>query len=306
MDRSVYTYPALVVFAFFFMFLRTVLETISTGLFFNTDKILVAMVCIQYLLWYLSTFLMILACFRYVGGFKLRQLPYLLLSSVILLIPVIAAGLAHEPSGFIYLSYRDPDVWKSIASLMYLNHANHYMFYELLALVVGVFAITYAYSRDAARSLWTTVSVYGALIFIQAFLPVCSVERCIFVADSDIPISIFLCFYSAVPVAGWLYALFYPELQEYLRSEESIFTQTTFANALLLFIPYGVVALLMSGYLVDLFFLASTYFLCFYACLFLYRHGKDPRLLVLNVFLGIWAALMLTAFFLTCWRFFVG
>jgi len=305
-ERSRYKVLGLICFAAFFICLRVLLEAISSGLFMKSDKILIAFVCIQYLLWFGSTYLMVLACFRYVARVPLRLAVYLLLSTVILLIPILSAALVGAHTQFVFLSYNDPGVLQSIATLMYTSPVNHNLFYEIVLVVIGVPIIAYFFCRDILRSLATLVCIYGALAFIQAFLYVCSVQQCVFVVGSDIPISIFLCFYSIVLTGGWIGVLFFPELREHLSADDTIFTQTNLMHAFVLIIPYGIVAMLMSGNAIDLAFLFLSYFISFYAGLFIYKHWREKSLLGLNAFLAIYEGLILATFALTCFRFFVG
>jgi hypothetical protein len=282
------------------------LETVRADLFSQSDNLLTAFVNLQYVFWFLSTYLMIFACFRYVAGADPRRALYLALSAPVLLIPIIAAALSGTQTEFLFLSYSDPDLWSSLASLMYFSSANHNLFYEIVLIAVVMPCIAFLFCRNILRSLATFVCFYLSLAFVQAFLYVCSAPRCVFVVESDIPISIFVCYYCIVFVTGWLLIFLYPEFEEYRKSDSSIFTQGNFTLALLLAVPFGIVAFLMSGYLIDLLFLFGSYFSCFYVMLFMLRTWKDKRLIGLNTFLGIWSALMIITFFLTCWRFFVG
>lgn len=303
-DTSRYKTVVLISFAFFFVCLRTLLEVTSAGLVDRGDLLLSLFVSIQYILWFISTFLMILVCFRYIAKTPVAHLPYLLLSSVVLLIPIFSVLLLGEHAQFVFLSYKDPGLFKSILSLMYFSPTNHHMFYEALLLVVGVPSVAYFFCRDVVRSVMTMFCVYGFLIFIQAFLYVCSVEMCVFVAKSDIPISIFLCFYTIVLAAGWLAVLLLPELRRYLSSEDTIFTQANVVWALLCFVPYAAVSMLMSTYLIDLLFMFASYFIFFYTLLFLFAHAGDRELRGLNTYLGIFAALVFSTFALTVYQFF--
>ena len=303
-ERSTYKVAVLVCYAAFFMCLRVLLETMSTGLFMRSDKVLVAMVSIEYLLWYISTYLILLACFRYIARVPLSRAVYVLLSTVILLEPVFAASLAGAKAQFSFLSYNDPDLFKSIVSLMYFNAANHHMFYELLLMAIDVPLIAYFFCRSVVRSILTWVCAYLSIIFLNFFVYFCSVAICAFVVDSDIPISIFLCFYAIVFAGACICLFLFPELRRYWYADNTIFTQASAFWALLFFIPYGIVGMLMSGYFFDLLFLFASYVIFFYVSLFLYKHWKEKSLLGLNTFLAIYGGLILTTFVLTAFRFF--
>ena len=272
----------------------------------RSDKILVAMVSIEYLLWYVSTFLILLACFRYIARAPLKSVVYVLLSTVILVEPVFAASLAGAQAQFAFLSYNDPDLFKSIASLMYFSTTNHHMFYELLLMAIGVPIIAYFFCRNIARSVMTWVCAYLSMIFLNFFVYICSVPICVFAVDSDIPISIFLCFYAIVFTGGCTYLFLFPEFRRYMYVDNTIFTQANAFWAILFFIPYGIVGFLMSGYFFDLLFLFLSYFIFFYIALFLYKHWKERELIGLNTFLAIYELLILATFALTAFRFFVG
>lgn len=247
---------------------------------------------------------MILVFFRYVARAPLQTVVYILLSAGALLVPILSASLAGIQTQFMYLSYHDPDLFKSVASLMYLSPTNHHMFYELLLLVVGVPVIAYLFCRDITRAAMTLICVYGALIFIQAFVFVCSLPVCVYVTDSDVPIAIFLCFYSIVVICAWTAAFLFPEIREYAAADKTVFTQSNIFWALAFFIPYGAVAMLMSGYLIDLFLMSASYFVCFYTTMFLFKHWRQPQLLGLNTFFALYDLLMLATFGLTALTFF--
>lgn len=280
--------------AIIFILLRIGSELLSARLFGELDNVPVVLLVIQWSLWYSGTIIATLACFRHIGQVPLRKAYYLLLGTPLTVLPIVIGILRGTGTPFAYLSYHEPGLLLSVATLMYASPTNHYMFYEFLIIAIVVPIVTYLFTRRILRSVATALGMYLALIFAQGFIYLCSDPgQCVFGVGSGIPIYVFLCLYLTATVAGWLCVLLWPELRRYMQAGDTVFTQQNFAIALLLSIPYAMAALRITGYFFDLLFLLLAYFIFFYALLFLWKNWRGKRLLGLNLFLGIYSLLIM-------------
>jgi len=196
-----------------FITLRIIAELFVGGFFAAPNHPPLIAIVIQWYLWYAGTFILVLACVRHLGGVPLRKTLYLLLLTPVLLVPMAIGFFMHTYVQFAYLDPHDPMLWPSIASLMYLNARNHYMFYEFIVISVAVPVFAYHYNKSVARSIVTGIGAYLAVIFLQGFIYICSdAGQCVFYMASAMNIYIFMCLYVAVTAALWLCLLLWPEL----------------------------------------------------------------------------------------------
>ena len=298
-EHSEYKAAILVCAAVFFIAVRVVFEIFHSSIFL-TDKNLLLLVavqsCIWLSLWYSSCFVMGLVWFRYIAKAPLGRALYIVLAAVGLWVPIVNVGLVGAQIHFTFLSYSDPTLLASVLSLMYLSPINHYMFNEFWVMAIGILVVAYRFSGSIIRSLVTTLCIYLSLIFVQAFIYICSEALCVFVVKSSIFNPIFICFYFAVLLCVWLCVLLFPELRAYAHAPTSIFTKAHATGAFLFLILCTLVNFLISSYFFDLLFLLLVEGIFFYVYLFLATHWKEKKLGGLNLFLAMYGLLIAGAF----------
>jgi hypothetical protein len=292
-DRRVQA--GLVAIALFFVTARVLVEFLTTGLYATSFVFGVKDISVlpQWLLWYGSVFLMVLACFRHLARVRMPQALLLLPGAAILLIPVGIALALHAETKFSYLYYTDPGVWRAIATLMYTSPANHFMFYELLVLVVSAPIIAYGFSRSVVRAALTPIVIYAALIFAHAFMYACPAsDMCLLPFRSYILPPLYGAFYFALMAAAWLCALLWPELREYARRRDAVFTRRNLAYASAGYIPFFGASVWAAPAPLDVFLVSFAYFALFYALRFLSAHRGEGKLLAFSVFLCAYAIVL--------------
>jgi len=141
---------ALLLFLFylFIVVIRVVVEAGFLASFLGYN------VLFHHIFWFSTVLFWFMISFRFIVGMKKEYIAYLSISGLVVFIPIIYAWMASGKARMIYMKSNNiSKILEYFGLLMYTHPKNHFLFPELLTLLIGVVAISYFYSKSVKKTV---------------------------------------------------------------------------------------------------------------------------------------------------------
>lgn len=255
----------------------------------------------HWILWYISVFLVVFCCFRYVLNVDKKRILYISFFAPIILLPILYAVLSNKQMGLDYLSFYNvrslKESFYSIITLYKNSKYNYFFFPEMLTLVLGLPFVSYYFSKNIFKSILNTLVVYFSIPIFCGFIYVCLIEKfCPIVVKTAFIQSIFCVLYWTVLSFIFFIFFIFPELVSYIKSKDNIFKIKYYLISMAIYLPYLLLVVSKTKYTADIALLSVIFFYIFYIILFLTKHWKEEKYRDIAYFLLIYIILILSVF----------
>lgn len=234
---------------------------------------------VHWLFWYITTFLIVFLGFRYILKINKDKVLYLALGAPILLIPVIYANIIGKNIFLEYLSFHNLiESFKGVLTLFIFDKNNSLFFPEMIVLIIGLFSISYYFSKNIIKSLINTIVIYFSIPILCAFIYFCPANNfCSFSINSSFSLMQFYAFYWLI-LSLFYFILFYlPEVINYIKGNNKIFNLKYFIIFILFFIIFLLKIFSVTNYYFDIIILSLLFFIIFYLSLFIIKYFKEEK-----------------------------
>jgi len=253
----------------------------------------------QYFFWYLTIFLLIFSCFRYIVKINKNKILYFSIFSLVLFIPVVYCIITNNPIRLSYLSFGNfLESVKNILTLFIFDEHNFPFTIEMIFLLVGVPVVSYLFSKNIIKSIVNTLAIYFLSGFLCGFVYICPNtynNLCLIGVNSNLGEGFFMFYWIFVSFLFFIVFMF-KEIKEYLKDNDIINLKEgfffLFLDIILLFFYRN------SLYFFDFLFISLDLFIIYALFIFFKKHRKNVMFFPIISFFCIYCFFILFSFFI--------
>lgn len=305
-------FKVIILFSFFIfiVFIRIILEILNTDIqnsginkmfeIINGDFLNIYILRImQYFFWYLSIFLLIFSCFKYIVKIDNKKILYFSIFSFILLIPVIYCFATNNPVKLSYLNFGNFfESVKNILTLFIFDKHNFPFTIEMIVLLTGVPIISYIFSKSITKSIVNTLSIYFLSGFLCGFVYICPdsySNLCLIGVKSNLRETFFMFYWILLSFIFFIIFMF-REIKGYLK-DNTLFSIKKWL--LFLFLDFVILFFYRKSlYFFDFVLISLDLFIVFVISIFIKKHHKNADFFPILSFFYIYLFFILFSFFI--------